>query len=211
MQGYPKSMGEKELQVKNFLKMGLLASTITAFMTPAAIAADIDAPQPAPAPFVQQQDDNYVSGWYVRGDAGGAWLDVDGFDDGGAVIAGGGIGYQMNQYFRTDLRADHAFDHDAGGFDVSGTTILWNAYVDVPLSMGFTPYVGVGAGYGFVDYSGAGSPSDDDGFAWAATGGVAFQMTQNIALDAGYRYRQIDVSGPNYNDHSITGGLRWSF
>lgn len=195
--------------MKSFLKKGLWASTIVAFMAPAAIAADIDTPQPAPAPYVQP-DDNYVSGWYVRGDAGFSWLDVSGLDDGGAAIVGGGVGYQVNQYFRTDLRADYAFDHDAGAFDVSGTTILWNGYIDVPLSMGFTPYVGLGAGYGFVDYSGAG-PSDDEGFAWAATGGVAFQMTQNIALDASYLYREIDVAGPNYTDHSVTGGLRWSF
>ncbi|WP_108881012.1 outer membrane beta-barrel protein [Anderseniella sp. Alg231-50] len=195
----------------SFLKTGLLATTIVAFMAPAAIAADIDtAPQPAPAPFVQQ-DDNYVSGWYVRGDAGFSWLDISGLGDGGAAVAGGGVGYQINQYFRTDLRADHAFDHDAGPFDVSATTVLWNAYVDVPLSMGFTPYVGIGAGYGFVDYSGAGSPSDDEGFAWTATAGVAFQMSQNITLDAGYNYREIDVSGPNYADHVVTGGLRWSF
>ena len=184
--------------MKNFLKTGLLAASVVALMVPVAIAADIDAPpQPAPAPFVQQ-DDNYVSGWYVRGDAGFSWLDVSGLDDDGTAIAGGGVGYQINQYFRTDLRADHAFDQDAGPFDVNATTILWNAYVDVPLSMGFTPYVGVGAGYGFVDYSGAAAPSDDEGFAWTATGGVAFQMTQNITLDAGYSYREIDVAGPNY-------------
>lgn len=196
--------------MKNFLKRGLWASTIIAIMTPAAMAADIDAPmEPAPAPYVQ--DDNYVSGWYVRGDAGFSWLDVDGLGDGGAAIAGGGVGYQVNENFRADLRADHAFDHDGGPYDVGATTVLLNAYVDVPLSMGFTPYVGVGAGYGFVDYSGAGAPSDDDGFAWAATGGVAFQLARNITLDAGYRYRQIDVAGPNYSDHSVTGGLRWSF
>lgn len=197
--------------MKNFLKTGLLAASAVALMVPVAIAADIDVPpQPQPAPFVQQ-DDNYVSGWYVRGDAGFSWLDVSGLDDDGTAIAGGGVGYQINQYFRTDLRADHAFDQDAGPFDVNATTILWNAYVDVPLSMGFTPYVGIGAGYGFVDYSGAAAPSDDEGFAWTATGGVAFQMTQNITLDAGYSYREIDVAGPNYADHSVTGGMRWSF
>ncbi len=197
--------------MKNFMKKSLLATTVVAFMAPVAIAADIDTPaQPAPAPYVQPND-NYVSGWYVRGDAGFSWLDISGLDDGGAATVGGGVGYQVNQYFRTDLRADYAIEHDAGLFDVSATTVLWNGYIDVPLSMGFTPYVGLGAGYGFVDYSGADSPSDDEGFAWAATGGVAFQMSQNIALDAGYSYREIDVAGPNYTDHTVSGGLRWSF
>ncbi|MGI9514823.1 MAG: porin family protein [Anderseniella sp.] len=192
--------------MKRVLKTGLLASTIIAFTAPVVLAADIDSPVPQ-----VQVDDNYVSGWYVRGDAGFSWLDISGLDNGGAAVVGGGVGYQINEYFRTDVRADYAFDHDAGVFDVRATTILWNGYIDVPLSMGFTPYVGLGAGYGFVDYSGAGSPSDDDGFAWAATGGVAFNLSQNIALDAAYQYREIDVSGPNYRDHSITGGLRWSF
>ena len=196
--------------MNRFLKIGLLAATAVAMIVPAAIAADINVPaQPAPAPYVQ--DDNYASGWYVRGDVGFSWLDISGLDDGGTVIAGGGVGYKLHQYFRADLRVDHAYEHDAGAFDVSGTTVLLNGYVDVPLSMGFTPYAGLGAGYGFVDYSGAGSPSDDEGFAWAATGGVAFEVAPNITLDAGYLYRQIDVAGPNYSDHSVTGGLRWSF
>ncbi|MGB7205982.1 MAG: outer membrane beta-barrel protein [Anderseniella sp.] len=193
-----------------FLKKGLIASAFLSLMVPAAMAADIDQPPaPEPAPYVQ--NDDYVSGWYVRGDAGFSWLDVDGLGDGGAAIAGGGVGYQVNQYFRTDVRADIAFDHDGGPYDLSGTTVLWNGYVDVPLAMGFTPYAGVGVGYGWVDYSGAGSPADDNGFAWAATGGVAFNMTQNIALDVGYRYRNIDVAGPDYADHSVTAGIRWNF
>ncbi len=194
--------------MKSYLKRGLLAPAIIVLAAPVAIAADIDAPAPVPQ---VQVDDNYASGWYARGDAGFSWLDISGLDDGGAAIVGGGVGYQVNQYFRTDVRVDYAFDHDAGAFDVSGTTILWNGYIDVPLAMGFTPYVGLGAGYGFVDYSGAGSPPDDDGFAWAATGGVAFNLSRNIALDAAYQYRVIDVAGPNYTDHNVTGGLRWSF
>lgn len=196
--------------MNRLFKKCLIASSVAALIAPAAIAADMGVPvQPVPAPY--EQDNNYASGWYVRGDAGFSWLDIDGLGNGGAVIAGGGIGYQPHQYFRTELRADHAFEHEASAFDVSGTTVLWNGYVDVPLSMGFTPYVGLGAGYGFVEYSGVGSPSGDDGFAWSAAGGVAFQMAPNIALDVGYMYRGIDVAGPNYNDHSVTGGLRWSF
>jgi len=196
--------------VNRFLKKGLLASTAAVLLVPVAIAADISAPvQPAPAPYVQ--DDNYASGWYVRGDAGFSWLNIDGLGDGGAAIVGGGFGYQINEYFRTDVRADYSFDQDAGPFDVSATSVLWSGYIDIPISMGFTPYVGLGAGYGFVDYTGAISPPDDDGFAWAATAGIAFEMARNITLDAGYRYREIDVAGPNYRDHSVTGGLRWSF
>ncbi len=193
-----------------FFKSGLLAVVFTGLAIPVAMAADIDQPAaPEPAPYVQ--NDDYISGWYVRADAGFSWLDVSGLDSGGAVIAGGGIGYQLNQYFRTDVRADHAFDHDGGPYDLGATTALWNGYVDIPLAMGFTPYAGLGAGYGWVDYSGAGAPADDNGFAWAATGGVAFNINQNLALDVGYRYRSIDVAGPDYNDHSVTAGIRWNF
>ena len=196
--------------MNRFITMYLVASATIALIAPTANAADIGVPaQPAPPQFVQ--DNNYASGWYVRGDAGYSWLDMDGLGNGGAAIAGGGVGYQMHQYFRTDVRVDHAFKHDGGPFDVSGTTVLWNGYVDVPLSMGFTPYAGLGVGYGWVQYSGAASPANDDGFAWAATGGAAFELAPNIILDVGYRYRDINVAGPNYNDHSVTGGLRWNF
>jgi opacity protein-like surface antigen len=198
--------------VEKIFKLSLLAATamsVLGGLSVAGHAADMD---PVPAPMPYEQTDNYVSGWYVRGDAGFSWLDVDGLGDGGAAIVGGGVGYQVNKWFRTDVRADHAFDHSSGqGYDLSGTTALWNGYVDLPLGMGFTPYLGVGAGYGWVDYSGAGAPADDSGFAWAATGGVAFSMSQNITLDVGYRYREIDVAGPNYADHSVTGGIRWNF
>jgi opacity protein-like surface antigen len=198
------------LKVEKIFKLSILAATaigIIGGLSAASHAADLG---PAPEPMPYQQSDNYTSGWYVRGDAGFSWLDISGLDDGGAAIAGGGIGYQVNNWFRTDIRADHAFSHDGGAYDVSGTTVLWNGYVDLPLSMGFTPYVGAGVGYGWADYSGAG-PADDSGFAWGATGGVAFSMSQNITLDVGYRYREIDVAGPNYADHAVTGGIRWNF
>ena len=198
--------------MEKIFKLSILAATaigIIGGMSAASHAADLG---PAPAePMPYQQSDNYISGWYVRGDAGFSWLDMSGLDEGGTAIVGGGVGYQFNQYFRSDIRADHAFDHDGGPYDVSGTTVLWNGYVDLPLAMGFTPYAGVGAGYGWVDNS-AGAPfADDSGFAWAAMGGVAYNINQNIALDVGYRYRQIDVAGPNYADHSVTAGIRWNF
>lgn len=198
--------------MEKIFKLSLVAATaigIIGGLSAASHAADLG-PAPAPMPY-EQPADNYVSGWYVRGDAGFSWLDISNLGDGGAAIAGGGVGYQINDYFRTDIRADHAFSHDGGPYDVSGTTVLWNGYVDLPLSMGFTPYLGVGAGYGWADYSGAASPANDSGFAWAAMGGVAFNMSQNITLDVGYRYREIDVAGPNYADHSVTGGIRWHF
>jgi opacity protein-like surface antigen len=81
---------------------------------------------------------------------------------------------------------------------------MGNAYLDIANDSAFTPYVGVGAGYAFV--KGA-----NDGVALAGMAGVAVDLTQNIALDVGYRYRQTLVSGADPKEHQIMTGLRFSF
>ncbi len=192
-------------------KISLAAATAIGIIGGASVSGHAADLGPAPGPIEPYvQTDNYVSGWYVRADAGYSWLDMNSLDDGGSAIIGGGVGYQFNQRFRSDIRADHSFDADGGLYDVSGTTVTANGYVDFPIGFALTPYIGAGVGYGWVNNSGGG-PADDSGFAWAATGGVAYNLSQNIALDVGYRYREIDVTGPNFADHSVMGGIRWNF
>jgi len=192
------------------LRSLLLASAVV-LLPGVAIAADIPAPEPVPEPYVG------VGGWYLRGDIGWSFLDWDGPDNDNAITGGGGIGYTWNQWFRSDVRADFTGSYNVGRYrnesnnhDLSTITVLGNAYLDLPLTTLFKPYIGAGIGYGWTNDL-PGRRGDDDGLAWAAYAGAAFDVSPNFAIDIGYRYRMIDVHGPNVTDHSVLGGLRWTF
>ena len=134
------------------------------------------------------------SGFYLRGDAG--WQ-----------IAGGGIGYQWNPMFRTDLRFDYGFNYRLGEDKLDFGTATANAYIDLPLNSVIKPYVGAGVGYGFVN---ADSGDDHDGVAMALTGGVTFDVSSIVAIDVGYRYRRV-WGDFDLDEHQVMAGLRLKF
>ena len=90
---------------------------------------------------------------------------------------------------------------------------LLNGYVDLGTFSGFTPYVGAGLGYTYVKWRGldsnhycvdgvaacptglvetvAHSRANDWRFTYAAMAGVAYDVTDNMKVDLGYRYRRI--------------------
>jgi opacity protein-like surface antigen len=176
-------------------------------MAGSAAAADSYYPQGAPAaePYVQ-------SGFYVRGDVGWSWFDWNEvFDSGNLMTFGAGIGWQLNPVFRTDVRFDHVIGQDSPNMDRIGT-VTANGYIDVPLDLPFTPYVGAGIGYGFVTTS----LDDEKGLAAALMGGLTFDVSKYVAVDAGYRFRTVATddsifADDNVRDHSATVGIRFKF
>jgi opacity protein-like surface antigen len=181
----------------------LLAGVVAMPLSVAAQAADI-------APDVPTEVQTSQYGIYLRGDIGWSFLEWSGGADDDAFVAGGGIGYQFNDMFRTDVTADWTGNYDiAPGAQISTTTLLGNAYLDWANDSMFTPYVGAGVGYGWVN--GKGTAADDDGLALGAAAGVAVDLTNNLAVDVGYRYRNINVSGPNTQEHQATIGMRFKF
>lgn len=158
-----------------------------------AIAADLIEPPviEAPQPVYEAPQ---MGGWYIRGDVDYGMLSTKGVDYDvltgsasfnsaklkGAFSAGAGIGYQVNDYFRTDLTLNYhfksAFRGSTSGFcnetpvgggpatntagcvssDVASAsvyTLLANAYADLGHYSGFTPYVGAGIGGAHVSWS----------------------------------------------------------
>jgi opacity protein-like surface antigen len=199
-----------------YLIATILASAAVVSFAMSAQAADIDDPvvddpvvddpvveNPAPA-------DPSVIGLYLRGDIGWSILDVDGGDDDDNFVVGGGIGYQFSDLFRVDITADFSGEYEvAPGAEISTATVLGNLYFDWANDTMFTPYVGGGIGYGFVD--GSGLAEDDDGVAYGAAAGVAVGLTNNLDLDLGYRFRGIDISGGDTQEHQGTVGMRVKF
>lgn len=218
-------------------RMALLAALFGG-MAGSALAADLPAPQveEAPPPVVEAQPVD-VGGWYIRGDLDYHWSRFGGADyitygaapqtqgsfaSGslkGALSAGAGIGYQVNQYFRTDLTADWMsksnFRGSTVGFCAGGVPctsvdtssysallLLANAYIDIGTWHGVTPYVGAGIGGAWVKWDTLHN-SDLDGdffhqggkgwrFAYALMAGASYCLTDRVKLDVGYRYSHIN-------------------
>jgi opacity protein-like surface antigen len=185
--------------MKSF-KMALLAAVCAIPAIASAHAADIDPPVA----------DSEAMGLYLRGDLGWSFLEWSGGADDNAAFLGGGIGYQYNDNLRTDVTVDWSGKYEiAPGADISTTAVLGNLYFDWANDTAFTPYVGAGLGYGWVH--GSGVASDDSGLAYGLTAGVSVDLTDNVAVDAGYRFREINVSGDNPQEHIGTIGVRFSF
>jgi opacity protein-like surface antigen len=184
-----------------FLKTSalVLAAAGAAAFSTAAMAADITE-EPVPT-------ENSLGSIYLRGDIGWSWLDMGGDDD-EALTVGVGAGYMWNEILRTDVRLDWSGDYDVGASDVDAMTLLANAYIDIPINNAIlTPYVGAGAGYGWVD----GTAGDDSGFTYSLMAGATFDITNSMALDIGYRFRDIHIDGPDFEDHSATAGVLFRF
>ncbi|MCW5697446.1 MAG: porin family protein [Bauldia sp.] len=130
-------------------------------------------------------------------------------------LIGAGIGFQMSNHFRTDLTIDYEWPGEIYGelecpscgppqysietADLSVLTILANFYFDLPMSHGFTPYVGVGLGVARLTTSNVAFVNPDlstgtwEGastwnFAWALMAGVEKELDDNWSIDASYRY-----------------------
>jgi opacity protein-like surface antigen len=132
------------------------------------------------------------------------------------------------------------------------TVGLVNAYADLGTWYGITPYIGGGIGVASREVSKIsldlrtnvnapacavfpcgpgtlGAPitvpsSSTTAFAWALMAGAAIKLTDNLSLDAGYRYmnvgtysskfdstRQVQAKLKNLDAHEAHIGLRWSF
>jgi opacity protein-like surface antigen len=177
----------------------IIGSVLTIGLSMPARAADLTPQQPAPTPEQYEQ-----MGFYLRGDVGWSFLQWGNNDD--AVTVGGGVGYQFNPYLRSDVRVDWSGNYNVGpGADLNMTTVLGNVYLDLPNATLFTPYIGAGAGYGWTSVD---NGNDKNGFTYSLMAGVSVDLSESVALDAGYRYRDIIDSG---DDHSVLGGIRFKF
>lgn len=137
---------------------------------------------------------------------------------------------------------------DASEF--SAYSAMLNAYADLGTYVGFTPYVGAGIGYTYLSWDdlsrrsycvGGGCPSpalagttvhpgaSDWRFTYAFMAGLSYDVSNNMKVDLGYRYRNIaggDMFGwdsassgagatgiqakdPGFFSHEIRVGLRY--
>jgi opacity protein-like surface antigen len=192
---------KRGFKMKNF-KLLVLAGVVSLPLTVAANAADNNAYVPDEAAT--------MTGFYLRGDLGANYLTSPVPANVWAFNAGGGFGYQFSDNFRADVTGNWTSNFNvAPGATLSTADVMGNVYLDWKNDSPITPYVGVGAGYGWVNRTGIGV--NDQGVALGATAGVSMDMTSNLALDVGYHFKDIMITGDDAVDHSVTAGLRFKF
>lgn len=162
-------------------------------------------------------------------------------------LVGVGAGYYFNEHFRADVTADFRSKVKYKGMapcasscvdtEESNTfgawTLMLNGYYDFGTWSNFTPYVGAGIGVASLrvaDYKSslAGSyvfgSHTENNFAWNLMAGAAFDVSDNLKVDANYRFTSlgsaetggvVGVPGENpvkYEDlyaHDFRVGLRY--
>lgn len=160
------------------------------------------------------------------------------FTLGGALA----LGYDFNSQFGVPVRAEveyalrgnseKSWNYDKildlkGAWNAS--TLFLNLYYDFRNSTAFTPYVGAGLGMAFnyanYTFSARGYNANFDDhrttFAWNVGAGVAYDITDNFAVDLGYRYVNLgyyEVDLPEGgkvknqpSNHEFMLGLRYTF
>ena len=237
----------------------IAAAILMGFTSQSVQAADLLPPLPdLDQPLISERP--LGAGWYLRGDVGigatrlGSAMSNDAPGTrlhtnrrmGTGMSLGAGAGYQFNSWLRADITIDHRFDtryrgetrnagadwHHQG--QMSATTMLANAYLDLGTWYAFTPYIGAGLGFsakrlnqyeiatGGTTVATLKNRNRND-FAWALMAGVAIDTGANTSLDLGYRYLNLShantgitagagsVALRNLESHEFRAGLRWHF
>jgi opacity protein-like surface antigen len=177
--------------------------------------------------------DEFVSGWYLRGDVGYRFQHAGSASDTinsyttstikNAFVGGGGVGLRA-QWLRADITGDYGWRSLYNGSTATGAntvsakietfTVMLNGYADLGTWGGFTPYVGAGIGGADLfmrNYTSSppqvnpAPPSSRWNVAWAAMAGVSYNLTYNLLLDVGYRHVDMgkSVGGPASNPLTI--------
>lgn len=230
--------------------MGKSKALIIATLAAAGSTGDVKAADllPPPPPIEAPPPVDF-GGWYLRGDVGVGAVQISGwrstlqpFDEvgdslagnfivpayntiGDQAFAGGGFGYQFNNWFRADFTGEYRTEasyragivaaNPASGFlggdfytaGISTAVFLANGYVDLGRWYGVTPFVGGGVGLAshrlaaLTDAGlGFGTATDkyQTNFAWSVTAGLAFNVTPNFRMELAYRYLDMGqiVSNP---------------
>ena len=186
--------------------------------------------------------DTAAAQWYVEGQAGAALpgdseLDGNTFDVDAEIDPGLAglltIGYDYDSLFRTGLELGYRQgDIDkVGGVDGSGDVDVLSAMINIFYDFdigqaGLEPFVGLGFGAAQVDADAVnpvngGTINDDDiGLAGQVLAGLAYNISDTLALTGTYSYLYVpslefsfngsDVDS-DYSAHTVLIGLRYSF
>lgn len=133
---------------------------------------------------------------YVKVDAG---YSIGSSDTENAGLFGLGVGFRMNDYFRTDITAEYRpwGKMDFRGYgkpDIYTLDAFWNVYASYPVWDRMSVYATGGLGYAYTDVDNKGDVlkgKHKGNFAWNVGAGIGYMLTSNVCLDLGYRYADL--------------------
>jgi opacity protein-like surface antigen len=172
-------------------------------------------PAAAEGPYVELE---VGPSFFSDSDLSGTSTDLE-YDTG--FVVGGAAGYRFIEQARAELAVSYRqSDTDNASGEVGLLGVMANGFFDIDLDLLVTPYVGAGVGLGavFTDFR-AGSTrveDEDTEFAYNIMGGAAFDLTEELVLDAGYRYfgmteARIQGVDVEFDVHEIVFSLRYEF
>jgi opacity protein-like surface antigen len=168
---------------------------------------------------------------------------------------GFGVGWVRSDRFRFDITGEYRAKASFHGLDKNNTAstsneydglksdwlFLANAYWDLGTHRGFTPYIGAGIGVDEITLDNFTDTNENTGgfhwagrnsewnLAWALHAGFAYDLTEDLKLDMGYRFTYLGDGktgtfqtydgttspGPltleDITSHDVHVGLRWRF
>ena len=155
------------------------------------------------------------------------------FSDHGAPIRTE-LEYTLRAAYRTE--SNGIVDYGSGPIPgksqnkVKIQTFMFNTFLDFETETSFTPYIGAGLGVALIKGENTVSyqnntistSKDETKFAWDLTAGGAWGLTDNLAMDLGYRYFNFGkvktgdyYGGQTYSKqtalHEVMLGLRFSY
>jgi len=182
------------------------------------------------------------NGFYVSGEAGATYQTTQQLSGNGVtahtspdigLAALGAFGYRFWDDFRIEEEAGYrrATISKINGASASGSlsavSMMSNVLYDIPLGLPVVPFVGAGVGFTYTGFNtispvGGSTVRDNDTvFAMQGIVGVSYNLTDNLAVVAAYRYFAPDGSNVENGlgvklqgadqSHTVTVGVRWSF
>ncbi|MBR7159253.1 MAG: porin family protein [Alphaproteobacteria bacterium] len=118
------------------------------------------------------------------------------------------------EYTYRDEFSGHAADDLKVKFQ--SQALFVNVYYDLPVTWAVQPYVNAGLGYSRIEGKLNGLKKKKNKIGWNLGVGAAYNLTQSLAMDVGYRY--VNLGKYNYEgnkadlyNHEFYAGIRYSF
>lgn len=148
-------------------------------------------------------------------------------------VLGGSFAYGIKLgALRTELELNlkgtaekkYADEYETWKNSLENNSIMLNTYYDIDTGTKLTPYVGAGMGLARlkskIDLEDAHYSKSKTSFAWQIGAGFSYAVTNDVSLDAGYRYTDSgDISGQSEDEkikfdsssHEFLLGARYMF
>ncbi|MCQ2914111.1 MAG: OmpA family protein [Alphaproteobacteria bacterium] len=149
---------------------------------------------------------------YVNGDEGNYKADVD--DKNWGVSAAVGVKwanfrsefeYNLNKKFK-DTNGVSRYAHPT----LKTQSFMLNEYYDFDNDSKITPYVGGGVGLARINLNSNDNflKSTQNKFAWQLGAGLMYKLTNDLSLDAGYRYQNYNDAKKSIGDNDLKTRIR---